>query len=142
MVVRNEKRKRKYFGSRRWGVGNIKNARGAGDRGGVGKGGRKHKWTLITAKFPETISKKGFVRWNPTKDRNKEITLDRINALVSKSSDKSKIELKDYKVLSNGVLGHKVTVRAAAFSKKAAEKIKSAGGEAVVIGSEATADAK
>ena len=103
MVVRNEKRKRKYFGTRRWGVGNIKNARGAGDRGGVGKGGRKHKWTLITAHFPETISKKGFVRWDPTKDRNKEITLDRINALVSRSSDKSKIELKDYKVLSNGI---------------------------------------
>ena len=43
IVVVRVKKNRKYFGSRSWGAGNIKNARGAGDRGGVGRGGRKHK---------------------------------------------------------------------------------------------------
>jgi hypothetical protein len=70
MVVRKEKRKRKYFGTRRWGVGNIKNARGAGsgeeqDSQGRGLGtGSKHKFTYITAYAPELIRKVGFTPWN------------------------------------------------------------------------------
>ena len=73
MVVRKEKRKRKYFGTRRWGVGNIKNARGHGSKGGAGMAGSglgtgsKHKFTYITAKHPELIRKVGFTPWN--KDR-------------------------------------------------------------------------
>jgi hypothetical protein len=72
MVVRKEKRKRKYFGTRRWGVGNIKNARGAGSRGGTGLAGSglgtgsKHKFTYITAHAPELIRKVGFTPWNQT----------------------------------------------------------------------------
>jgi large subunit ribosomal protein L15 len=132
MVIRHEKRKRKYFGTRRWGVGNIKNARGAGDRGGVGKGGRKHKWTLITAHFPETIKKKGFTRWGSSNDGQKEINMDGISAMVSKSGSQT-LDLSNYKVLSNGTIQQKVTVKAYAFSKKAAEKIKKAGGEAISV---------
>ena len=61
MVVRHQKRSRKYLGKRRWGVGNIKNARGAGDRGGVGNAGaRKHNFTWMTAKHPELLNKRGF----------------------------------------------------------------------------------
>lgn len=39
MVERQKKRNRKYLGTRQHGVGNKKKARGAGTRGGVGKGG-------------------------------------------------------------------------------------------------------
>ena len=126
MVVRKQKKNRKYFGSRRWGLGNIKNGRGAGDRGGVGKGGRKHKWTYITAKEPESIHKKGFIRWGALRHALKEITLREINRIASESG-KSELDLHGYKVLSNGTLDAKITIKADSFSEKALEKIKSAG---------------
>lgn len=133
MVVRKEKRNRKYLGTRRWGVGNIKNARGAGDRGGVGKAGsRKHKWTYMTAKHPELIRRRGFNKWNPIE--LKEITLRQINNMVRNSKEqKATLELNKYKVLSNGMLDKPVVIKASGFSKQAIEKIKKVGGEAIVI---------
>jgi large subunit ribosomal protein L15 len=130
MVIRKEKTNRKYLGTRRWGKGNIKNARGKGDRGGVGKGGRKHKWTYITAKTPELIRTVGFKQWHPRK--LKEITLFRIERMLINES-KSTLEFRNYKVLSNGTLSKAVTIKASGFSKGASEKIKSAGGEAIKI---------
>jgi large subunit ribosomal protein L15 len=47
MVLRYEKKARRYLGTRRWGGGNIKNRRGSGSRGGVGRAGKKHKFTRI-----------------------------------------------------------------------------------------------
>jgi large subunit ribosomal protein L15 len=132
MVVRKDKKNRKYFGTRRWGAGNIKNARGAGDRGGVGKGGRKHKFTRITAKTPWLIHRKGFTKWNQRKLQI--ITLDGINKMFDDGEAKgSSIELPYHKVLSNGSLRNGIKVSASAFSAKAIEKIKGSGGEAVVI---------
>ena len=132
MVVRHDKKNRKYFGTRRWGVGNIKNARGKGCRGGVGNGGKKHKWTRVTAKTPELIKHKGFTPWDQTK--LKEITLNEIDRMAKSSKDeKFAVELGDYKVLSNGSISRPVIVKASGFSKQAAEKIKTAGGEAIVI---------
>ncbi|MCL5089838.1 MAG: uL15 family ribosomal protein [Candidatus Marsarchaeota archaeon] len=130
MVIRNEKRKRKYLGTRRWGAGNIKNRRGAGDRGGVGNAGaRKHKFTKMTAKEPEKIRSRGFAKWNQKK--SKSITLNEINRIVVSKNIES-IDLPDFKVLSNGSLEKGVKIRAFAFSKKAIEKIKGFGGEALL----------
>jgi large subunit ribosomal protein L15 len=133
MVVRRGKKNRKYFGTRRWGVGNIKNARGKGCRGGVGNAGRrKSKWTRMTAKTPEIIKKIGFTPWDRTK--LKEITLKEIDKMARASKEeKFTLELSDCKVLSNGTLSRPVVVKASGFSKHAAEKIKSAGGDAIVI---------
>jgi len=132
MVVRKQKRARKYLGSRRWGVGNIKNARGAGDRGGVGRAGtRKHNFTYMTSKAREEMHKKGFSPWN--RKRLNEINLMQISAMVAGKDAKQPIELPNYKVLSNGSLSAPVTIRASKFSKAAVEKIKGAGGEAVII---------
>ena len=136
MVVRKEKRKRKYFGTRRWGVGNIKNARGAGGRGGTGLAGRglgsgsKHKFTYITAYQPELIRKVGFTPWNKTK--MKSISLRDVERMLSTKKERT-LELKDFKVLSNGSLTSKATIKAAAFSKGAQAKIKAAGGEAIIV---------
>ncbi|MCL5092574.1 MAG: uL15 family ribosomal protein [Candidatus Marsarchaeota archaeon] len=131
MVVRKEKRNRKYFGTRRWGVGNIKNARGAGDRGGVGNGRRKHRFTYFTAKHPELIGKKGFHVWKPSK--LKCITLYGVNRIALKAENQM-IDLSGYRVVSNGELEKsKLTIKAAGFSKKAMEKIKNAECEAVVM---------
>ncbi|MGC8669730.1 MAG: uL15m family ribosomal protein [Candidatus Micrarchaeia archaeon] len=133
MVVRKEKRNRKYFGSRRWGVGNIKNARGAGDRGGVGNAGsRKHNFTHMTAKEPWLKKSKGFAPWRQKKLA--EMNLNDISRLArEKGGDKPEIELKGYKVLSNGIIDIPAIVKASGFSKNAAEKIKKAGGEAVLL---------
>ncbi len=136
MVLRKKQRDRKYFGTRRWGMGNIKNARGAGGRGGVGEIGRlrKHDWTYITAKAPEMIRKKGFTTHSKYSKTYEEITLHKINEMVKQSKDaKATLELRNYKVLSNGNLEKAATIKAMGFSKLAAEKIKRAGGEAVVI---------
>ncbi|MGB9732826.1 MAG: uL15 family ribosomal protein [Candidatus Micrarchaeia archaeon] len=132
MVVRHEKKNRKYHGTRSWGAGNIKNRRGAGDRGGVGRGGRKHKYTYLVVYEKESIGKKGF---NPFKRRElKEIDLDQISKLASKSGEeKPSIELRGYKVLGDGALEKAVIVKADGFSKKAIEKIKSKGGEALLF---------
>ncbi len=142
MVIRHQKRNRKYFGTRRWGMGNIKNARGAGDRGGVGGTGRltKHDWTYITAKAPELIRKKGFTPRNKTV--LKEINLTQISRMLKETKEKDTLELWNYKVLSNGTLERPATIKATGFSKQAMEKIKSAGGSAVVLGSKAKPEAK
>ncbi|MDE1857378.1 MAG: mitochondrial large ribosomal subunit protein uL15m [Candidatus Micrarchaeota archaeon] len=131
MVVRKEKRKVRYYGTRRWGVGNIKNARGAGGRGGVGNAGaRKHKFTRMTAKHPELLRKHiGFAPWK--RHRLKEITLEQISRMTDPA--KKEVEFRGYKVLSNGVLEIPLKIKATKFSKAAEEKIKSAGGEALVL---------
>ena len=131
MVVRNKKHSRRYLGARRWGKGNIKNARGAGDRGGVGKANKKNKFTHITAKEPWLIKKKGFTRWNSRKLG--EINLDRISDMLeSEDYDGKELELINYKVLGNGSLRKAARIKADSFSKKAIEKVKAAGGEAVL----------
>ncbi len=131
MVVRKEKRSRKYLGTRRWGMGNIKNARGAGDRGGVGgAGARKHNFTHMVVYNRHLMHKKGFTKW----DQHKldEINLDQISKMFASAKDNT-LELNNFKVLSNGSLSKPLTIKAAGFSKKAAEKIKAAGGTAVAL---------
>ncbi len=136
MVLRRQKKNRKYFGTRRWGVGNIKNARGAGDRGGSGSVGRlrKHDFTYITAKAPWMLRKKGFAPIG--RKRLREITLTQINEMLKKPGEKQMLEFRGYKVLSNGELEKAVTIRATGFSKSAMEKITSSGGQAIMFGAE------
>ncbi len=133
MVLRSKKKSKKYLGSRRWGRGNIKNGRGAGDRGGVGNGGKKHKFTWYTAKAPELIGRpKGFV--NPKSNKLKTLTLEQINKIVINAKQESnELEFKDYKILSNGNINKSLIIKAAKFSKQAVEKIKSKGGQAIII---------
>ncbi|MCL5239506.1 MAG: uL15 family ribosomal protein [Candidatus Marsarchaeota archaeon] len=129
MVLRIKKR-RKYLGNRRWGAGNIKNARGAGDRGGVGRGGRKHKMTYLLVYERESLVHKGFAPW-----RKKVLDIIDLNAISKRASEmkdaKPTIELKGFKVLGSGKLAKPAVVKASGFSKSAEEKIKQAGGEAL-----------
>ena len=133
MVVRSKKQNRKYLGRRSWGAGNIKNRRGAGDRGGVGRGGKKHKFTQAVVTGVGLLGKKGFTRWNYSKTRFKETNLGNISLTLLQGDPKQAVELKGYKVLSSGSISAPLSIKASAFSKKAVEKIKQAGGEAVVI---------
>ena len=133
MTIRHQKKNRKYHGTRRWGVGNIKNARGAGDRGGHGgkRVRKKHNFTYMTAKTPWLLSRKGFTKWNQAK--LKEIDLREISAMLETSKAGGALELRKYKVLSNGALTKPAEIKASAFSQKAREKIEKAGGKAVQL---------
>ncbi len=129
MVVRKNKKLRKHLGARRWGRGNIKNGRGAGDRGGVGKGGKKHKFTWYTAKAPELIGRpKGFINHN--KKALDYLTLSQISKM---NSNKTEFEFPGFKILSNGNIAKPLIIKASKFSKKAENKIKSVGGQAIPI---------
>ncbi len=132
MVVRARKRSRKYLGTRTWGGGNKKNRRGSGSRGGVGKGGRKGKFTRLVKYEKSRIRSPGFRISN--RNALDEISLTKISVFAEESKDqKPTLEFRGYKVLSNGSLSKPAIVKASAFSKKAEEKIKGAGGEAVKL---------
>ncbi|MDE1768148.1 MAG: uL15 family ribosomal protein [Candidatus Micrarchaeota archaeon] len=128
MVLRYKNRSRRYMGTRTWGGGNKKNRRGAGSRGGVGRAGKKHKFTHIVKYEPERLHKKGFHSLAP--QRLNEINLD---SIAIAAQGQSELEYKGYKVLGSGELTAPVKVKASAFSKKASEKIKKAGGEAIQL---------
>ena len=132
MVVRQRKRKFKYFGTRSWGVGNIKNARGAGDRGGVGRGGRKHKYTHTVVYEPGRIHTRGFKQWRKVDLREIDLNGVSKNAVASGEA-KPTLTLRGYKVLGDGELTKPAVVKATNFSKKAMEKIKASGGEAIKL---------
>jgi large subunit ribosomal protein L15 len=138
MARRHRKRSRKkYLGSRSCGAGNIKNRRGKGSKGGKGyAGSHKHKWTYIVKYEPEHFGKSGFVP--PRREGKKEINLWEINKMIGRGdfkkdeSGKFAVELKGYKVLGAGKLDFPAFVKASTFSKCAASKIKSFGGDAKV----------
>ncbi len=132
MVLRSKKQNRKYLGRRSWGAGNIKNRRGKGSRGGVGMGGKKHKFTRAVITGEGLLGKKGFTHWGAR--TLIETNVGSVSDMAFRSTEpKPTIELRGYKVLSNGTISKAVSVKASAFSKKAIEKIKGAGGEAVTI---------
>ena len=131
MVLRTKKN-RKFLGSRTWGWGNKKNNRGSGARGGVGRGGRKSKWTYTVKYDKERIHTPGFKP--PRRIALSEISLDKVSSMVrAMKEEKPTLELRGYKVLSNGRLAKPAVVKATGFSAKAEEKIKQAGGEAVKL---------
>ncbi len=126
MVTRPKKQSRKYLGARRWGAGNIKNRRGAGSRGGTGRAGKKHKFTRIVKYEKERLRHRGFAPWK--RASLGEINLDSVSLAAS---GKQEVEFAGYKVLGGGSITHPIKVKASAFSKKAAQKITQAGGEAI-----------
>ncbi len=131
MVLRTKKN-RKFLGSRTWGWGNKKNNRGSGARGGVGRGGRKSKWTYTVKYDKERIHTPGFVM--PRRVVLDEISLDKISDIAEEmKEEKPTVELRGYKVLSNGSLSKPAVIKAMGFTEKAMEKIKQAGGEAVKL---------
>lgn len=132
MPKRKERKKRKYLGSRHCGRGNKKKGRGSGTKGGTGMAGSgKHKFTYITAYEPDYFGKHGFVR-HAVKQVLPTINLYEIDALA-KDGKLQKKDNTDYfefdgKVLGSGEISTAVVIKAKAWSKRAEEKIKAAGG--------------
>ena len=94
----------------------------------IGRGHSVYNFEFL----PGPLGKKGFTNWN-TKVF-KETNVRKIAAMASHSGEQRPvIELRGYKVLSNGAIDRAVSVKASAFSKKAIDKIKQAGGETATI---------
>ncbi len=132
MPGRTRKKIHSKRGTRRCGYGNVKNKRGAGCKGGVGGAGlSKHKFTWITRYDPGHFGVPGFARRNAK--RAPAINLYELNSMAEKGKLKASGERYAFefrgKVLGTGELRHALSLKAFAWSKKAEEKIKKAGGE-------------
>ncbi|MEM5834403.1 MAG: uL15 family ribosomal protein [Candidatus Aenigmatarchaeota archaeon] len=145
MVVRREKKVRKYRGHRTYGYGSHKKHRGKGSRGGRGFAGmHKHKWTYTVKYAKDHFGKRGFKRPFDVKEI-KSINLEELDKkaeslleqkIAEKDGEKIKInvlKLGYEKVLGTGKITKPLIIEAKFFSKKAVRKIEEAGGKAVVV---------
>jgi large subunit ribosomal protein L15 len=148
MTVNKTKKVSRYRGSKTHGGGHMKKRRGAGNRGGRGMAGSgkraDQKKPTILKKFGNSyFGKTGFKR--PQKVMKEIVTMnvdylnthldDFVKAKLAKlSGDTYEIDLTKLgcqKLLGRGDLTQKVKVSVPMISKKAIEKIKNAGGEAI-----------
>lgn len=128
-----------------WGI--RKKRRGKGSHGGKGMAGTGkragHHRTWVFKYMPDYLGKKKGFKSDGQKRNKKSIPIsllqisDKMDYFLKKGMAKKtekgiEINLKGYKVLSQGKIG-KVTIKANAFSESAVKKIKEAGGETVVL---------
>lgn len=137
MSLRVKKRSRatRWRGSHTHGRGGKKKARGSGHRGGFGMAGTgkraKHKKSLIINLYGnDYFGKDKALRRGNLPRRMKTINLSEI---VTKYDTKKEIDLKGCKVLGDGDVSEKFTIKASAFSQSAREKIEKAGGKAISL---------
>lgn len=136
-MKRKRKQKKKYLGKRTFGKGDVKNQRGAGNRGGRGNAGRnKHKFTWVTKYAPGYFGRDRFTHISRRRIpvlHLYEIQQQATNGTLKPKEGKYSIEFKG-KVLSTGRLSVAVTIKALAWSKRCEEKVKNAGGTLEKIG--------
>lgn len=140
MAQKNRKTHKKR-GSRTHGYGNAQKHRGAGSRGGRGRGGsNKQKWSYFSKYVKGHFGHKGFKR--PQSTISSPLTLnvgalsERVSELeaqgaVEKKGKKTTIDLSKAgvdKLLGAGRVDQPFTVIVSAASTKAREKIEAAGG--------------
>ena len=136
-MPKRKERKSKYLrGMRRHGKGNIKNRRGAGNRGGRGKAGmHKHKWSYTVKYEPDKYGRHGFVRHN--KKPMPAINVWEIENYIKQNMLEKDGELYTFtfkgKILGSGEITKPVKVRALKITQKAKKKIEEAGGRVEII---------
>ena len=136
---------RKYRGSRTHGYGTIGQHRKGGQRGGKGKAGlHKGGWTWTIKYDKKHFGKYGFHRPPRAIPKTKILNLSQLDSMIDtlltqkiakQDGDKVTVNLSDLgitKVLGSGKLTRAVTITAPSLSKNAMEKIKAAGGTAIV----------
>lgn len=145
--TKKSKRKRgttNYHGAR-------KKWKSSGHWGGTGMSGTgkraDHKKSLIIKLYGSGyFGKQGITSRSSAKDRRKQINLGDIqknfNAMMKKHGKDGKLILKGYKILGEGEINEKLTIKAKAFSESAKKKIEKAGGEAIVSVQEGAEDKK
>jgi len=136
MTVRKRSKRSRARGSWTHGGGHKKKRRGAGSRGGRGRGGfgKRGQHMMPTAQTQgEVLGKQGFIRHGQRK-KIKKINLDDLKRLIEEGKVKGG-EVIDLgalgynKLLGSGKINLKLQVKVDYVSKKAEEKIKTAGGE-------------
>lgn len=122
--------------------GARKKWKSSGHKGGKGMSGTgkraDHKKSLIIRLYGnDYFGKQGITSRSTKKDRRKEINLRDIEAnfdsLMKKYGKGNELDLSEYKILSEGELTRKITIKALAFSKNAKAKIEKAGGNAIAL---------
>jgi len=145
MKTKKRKKATRFRGTHTHGRGGKKKARGSGHRGGfgmagTGKRGDQRKTLILNLKEPY-FGKAKTLRRKPT-PKLKAINLQQISDNLSsfvkngiakeKSKSSFEINLKGYKILSEGDISIKATIQASSASKSAIDKVKKAGGEIVL----------
>jgi ribosomal protein L15 len=136
MKLKKRNKRTRARGSRSGGWGFRKKKKGGlGNKGGAGWSGslgQKQQKAQMHAKahgFEKYIGKKGFTSASTEKSRNKEINLSDIKSNFF--DGKSKIDLKDYKILGEGE-GFKAEIIAKSASKSAIAKMEKVGGKIIL----------
>jgi len=125
MINKKRKKNTRHRGSHTAGGGFKKKGRGKGHRGGVGNAGSgkraDHKKNLIKHPFGKdrTLRKKVV----------KKLKVISLRQLQENFDTKKEINLKGYKILSQGEVKEKLKIIATAASKSAIDKVKKAGGD-------------
>ncbi len=151
-MIRRRRKVRKLRGSHTHGWGCKKKHRGGGSRGGrgmAGTGKRKNtKWTWVIKYAPDHLGKRGFHRPRAVQYVPSTINLSDIDELMEKQLESLRergivyeedgklvfdaTKLGVDKVLGTGRITRAIAVKAYYFTPKAEEKIKAAGGEAIL----------
>jgi large subunit ribosomal protein L15 len=145
MTVNKKKKSVNYRGSKTHGCGSMKKRRGAGHKGGRGLAGSGKR---SDSKKPTIWKKKYFGKFGFTSKKAKSvnpINIDYLEAnlkkfesqkLISKENDTYSIEMQKLgfnKLLGNGKVKNKYKIKVHYASKSAIEKIKSSGGEVILL---------
>lgn len=146
-MIRRRKKVRKLRGSHTHGWGCKKKHRGGGHKGGRGMAGtgkrKKTKWTWVIKYMPDHLGKRGFHRPKAVQREIVAVNLKFIDehldelmqmGIAYEENGKIVVDTTQFadKVLGTGKLTKPLVIKAYAFSPKAQEKIREAGGEAVL----------
>ena len=146
-MIKTKKRKKssrmhgRKMGTHGWGA--RKKHKKSGHRGGKGMSGSgkraDHKKSLVIKLYGHKyFGKQGITSKGTKKDKENRINLRDIELNLSKyskdaKSEKTEINLGNYKILGTGDVDHKLINKAKSASKKAVGKVKEKGGEIIII---------
>jgi large subunit ribosomal protein L15 len=131
------RKSRKYRGSRTCGWGKVGQHRDQGAKPNRKAGRHKHKWSYVVKYEPDYFGRKGFTSPLSIRRKVKAINVGELDEMAQKlatrkEEDKLFIDLENLgytKLLGGGRVTKPLTVKIAAFSESASQKVKDAGGE-------------
>ena len=145
MVIKTRKKRKskKQRGNTTYGHGARKKWKGKGHKGGVGMAGSgkraDQKITLITKLYGNRyFGKKGITSRSTKKKRIKAVNLghiqDNLDSFIERFGKGNELDLSEYKILGDGELKTKLTIKARRFTNSAKEKIEKSGGKIIIVG--------
>jgi len=141
--IKKTKKSKKQRGNNTYGHGARKKAKGKGSKGGKGMAGTgkraDHKKSLILNVYGKDYfgKKSKTKKFRKQKKKIKVLNLRDIeknkNSFLKKYGKNKELVLKGYKILGEGEITDKLTIKADAFAKTAIEKIEKVGGKAISL---------